>query len=129
MCVRVYSFARVRAWALTNPALPAQVRAIVCLPTTAATFVCMCCAISGGHMYLHERTEMQQFLVALALKRAQREHAVDVERRRAAVESSARFERSFAYVCACACGVLCVCARARACVEVRVQFACECRTS
>ncbi len=87
---------------LISPPLPvtcAQIRALVCLPPLTGVFVAMCCAIAAGQEYMRRRAAMEQFLVALALERSQREHAAAVERRRAAVESAERFEKSFGYIC------------------------------
>jgi hypothetical protein len=60
----------------------------------------MSCAIAVMQEYMRERAAMQQFLVTLSLERANRERLLAVERRRAAVESSDRFEKSFGYICA-----------------------------
>ena len=52
--------------------------------------------------YMRQRVARQQFLVSLALDVSRREQATAVERRRAALEASERFEKSFGYICACA---------------------------
>jgi hypothetical protein len=50
--------------------------------------------------YMRQRAVMQEFLVSLALERSLRDQVAAKERRRAVMESSARFEKSFGYICA-----------------------------
>jgi hypothetical protein len=97
----------------------AQIRALVFLPPVTGVLVAMCCAIAAGQEYMRRRAAMEQFLVRLALERSQREHATAVERRRAAVDSADRFEKSFGYICASA-------AAARASWRKRMFYLCIC---
>jgi hypothetical protein len=102
--------------AASRPALflcsPPKIRAIICLPSTSAALVVLVSAIAVMQEYTRQRAMMQQFLVALALERSQRE----LERRRVAHEAAARFEQTFGYICEDAAGILC-----RVCVCVCVR--------
>lgn len=49
--------------------------------------------------YMRERAARQQFLLVVALARAQRAQATAMEHRRAALEATERFEKSFGYIC------------------------------
>jgi signal transduction histidine kinase len=68
---------------------------------------------------MRERAARQQFLLVVALARAQRAQATAMEHRRAALEATERFEKSFGYICKCAAA-----ASARACAARRSVVRC-----